>query len=64
MGNGNLERARQLNSFGYYEDELVKVDGEWLFSPRKIYNEQVAAWAGSLDNPVVQPGNGPGLCEP
>jgi hypothetical protein len=45
MGNDNPERSAQLNSFGHYEDELVKVDGEWLFSLRKIYNEQIAEWA-------------------
>ena len=42
MGNANPQRAAQLNSFGHYEDELVKVNGEWLFSLRKIYNEQIA----------------------
>src|SRR5690606_35124933 len=45
MGNDNPERRAQLNSFGHYEDELVKIDGEWYFSKRKIYNEQVAEWA-------------------
>jgi uncharacterized protein (TIGR02246 family) len=64
MGNDNPARSAQLNSFGHYEDELVKVDGEWLFSLRKIYNEQVAEWAAGLDNPVVHPGEGPGLREP
>lgn len=64
MGNDNPERSAQLNSFGHYEDELVKVDGQWLFSLRKIYNEQVAAWAAGQDNPVTNPGTGPGLREP
>jgi hypothetical protein len=59
MGNNNPDRSAQLNSFGHYEDELVKVNGEWLFSKRKIYNEQVAEWAGGLDNPVHNPGDGP-----
>jgi ketosteroid isomerase-like protein len=59
MGNANPERAAQLNSFGHYEDELVKVDGEWLFSKRKIYNEQIAEWAAGQNNPVVEPGPGP-----
>ena len=65
MGNDNPERGAQLNSFGHYEDELVRVDGEWLFSLRKIYNEQVAEWSASdADNPVVHPGTGPGLRQP
>jgi uncharacterized protein (TIGR02246 family) len=66
MGNANPERRAQLNSFGHYEDELVKVDGEWLFSLRKIYNEQVAEWAvgAAVLNPVVHPGTGPKLRQP
>lgn len=64
MGNDNPERGAQLNSFGHYEDEMVRVDGEWLFSLRKIYNEQVAEWsAADADNPVEHPGDGPGLRE-
>jgi ketosteroid isomerase-like protein len=61
MGNNNPERRAQLNSFGHYEDEMVKVNGEWLFSKRKIYNEQIAEWAAGLDNPVENPGDGPRL---
>jgi ketosteroid isomerase-like protein len=66
MGNANAERRAQLNSFGHYEDELVKVDGEWLFSLRKIYNEQVAEWAvgAAVPNPVAHPGTGPKLRQP
>src|SRR5690606_13619621 len=64
MGNANPERAAQLNSFGHYEDELVKVNGEWLFSLRKIYNEQVAEWAAGAENPVAAPGPGPKLRAP
>jgi uncharacterized protein (TIGR02246 family) len=64
MGNANPERAAQLNSFGHYEDELVKVNGEWLFSLRKIYNEQVAEWVAGAQNPVAHPGGGPKLRQP
>ena len=52
MGNDNPERSAALTSFGHYEDELVKVGGKWLFSRRKIYNEQVAAWAAKQKNPA------------
>ena len=51
-GNTNPERAAQLDSYGYYEDEMVKVDGQWLFSKRVIYNEQVKEWIGSDQNPA------------
>jgi hypothetical protein len=29
----------QLLYFGHYEDELVRVDGKWLFKQRRIFNE-------------------------
>jgi hypothetical protein len=64
MGNDNPERGAELTSFGHYEDELVKVDGEWLFSLRKIYNEQVPEWAAGFENPVMHPGAGPKLRRP
>ena len=44
-GNDNPDRKAAATSYGHYEDELVKVNGVWLFSKRKIYNEQVAEWA-------------------
>jgi hypothetical protein len=64
IGNANPQRAAQVNSFGHYEDELVKVDGEWLFSLRKIYNEQIAEWVAGPQNPVAHPGDGPRLRQP
>ncbi len=51
MGNVNPERSAVLNSYGHYEDELLKVNGEWLFSRRRIYNEQEARWAWQGGNP-------------
>lgn len=38
---GNLkDRSKfQFGLFGSYKDELVKVDGHWLFKKRAIYNE-------------------------
>lgn len=51
VGNRNPERSAVLNSYGHYEDELIKVNGEWLFSRRKIYNEQEAPWAWQGGNP-------------
>jgi uncharacterized protein (TIGR02246 family) len=65
MGNANPERKSVVNSFGHYEDELVKVNGQWLFSKRKIYNEVIPEWsAAGAANPVVQPGTGPKLRQP
>jgi hypothetical protein len=36
-------------------DEMVKVDGEWLFSRRRIYNEAIPEWASQYLNPVTNP---------
>ena len=43
--NDNPERRGVFDGFGHYEDELVKVNGKWLFSKRKIYNEGRDEWA-------------------
>ena len=50
-GNNNPERKAVVDSYGHYEDEMVKVNGEWLFSKRVIYNEQMADWIGPTENP-------------
>jgi ketosteroid isomerase-like protein len=64
LGNDNPERSAEVTSFGHYEDELVKVDGQWLFSLRKIYNEQIPEWVAGSENPVAHPGDGPKLRRP
>ena len=50
-GNNNPQRTATLDSYGHYVDELVKIDGKWLFSKRRIYNEQVDRWAAPPGNP-------------
>jgi len=42
-----------VDFFGHYEDEMVKVNGEWLFSRRHIYNEAIPEWSAGRNNPVV-----------
>lgn len=51
-GNNNAERRAVLDGYGHYEDEMVKIDGQWLFSKRVIYNEGVAEWIASSENPA------------
>jgi hypothetical protein len=51
-GNNNAKRAGALDGYGHYEDEMVKVNGKWLFSKRKIYNEGVEKWIASSKNPA------------
>jgi hypothetical protein len=43
--NDNPERRGVFDGFGHYEDELAKVNGTWLFTKRKIYNEGRDEWA-------------------
>ena len=43
--NDNPKRTGVFDGFGHYEDELVKVNGQWLFTKRKIYNEGRDEWA-------------------
>jgi hypothetical protein len=50
-GNNNPKRAATLDSYGHYVDELAKVNGKWLFTKRRIYNEQVADWIAPAANP-------------
>ena len=50
-GNNNPERRAEVDAYGHYEDELVKVNGQWLFSKRVIYNENNAEWIAPAQNP-------------
>jgi hypothetical protein len=51
-GNDNPERRAAIDAYGHYEDELAKVNGQWLFSKRVIYNESVAKWIAPAKNPA------------
>jgi hypothetical protein len=52
MADDGPECAPKLGSFGHYEDELLKVGGEWKFKRRKIYNEFLKDRGSSAVNPV------------
>lgn len=43
----------KMGTFGVYEDELVRVDGEWKFSLRRILNEFLPGRASGPENPVL-----------
>jgi hypothetical protein len=49
--NNNPQRSGTFDSFGHYEDEMAKVKGQWLFTKRRIYNENVEKWAAKPGNP-------------
>lgn len=42
-----------VDFFGHYEDEMVKIDGDWYFSRRHVYNEAIPEWASEYRNPVT-----------
>lgn len=42
-----------VGTFGIYEDELVRVNGQWLFSKRRVLNEFLPGRESSVDNPVL-----------
>lgn len=44
-----------LGTYGHYEDELVRIDGRWLFDHRKIYNEENPELRATDENPVFRP---------
>ena len=48
------DRSGVSGNYGHYTDELRKVDGQWLFSSRKIWNEAMDERAASMENPVRQ----------
>ncbi len=52
LTNDTPQHDVQLLYFGHYEDELVKVNGHWLFKKRTVYNESMPSRA------AVYPGLG------
>lgn len=52
MNNRNPDRTGYSEAYGHYESDLRKVDGQWLFTRRKIYNEEYADRTAPLANPA------------
>ena len=52
MKNDGPERAIRIIGYGHYDDELVRVNGEWLFQSRRINNVQLPGRAGAETNPA------------
>jgi hypothetical protein len=48
----NAEGRMTIGGYGHYEDDLAKVNGEWLFARRRIYNEGNERWAAPPRNPA------------
>jgi hypothetical protein len=50
--NDGPERSIRIIGYGHYDDELHRVNGEWLFASRRINNVQLPGRAGSDTNPA------------
>jgi hypothetical protein len=44
VGNDNATRSNTIGGFGHYEDEIVKVNGQWFSTKGTIFNEGSARW--------------------
>lgn len=50
--NDTRDRWPYSGGYGHYEDELRRVDGHWLFTRRKIFNEVMDSRAAGSTNPA------------
>lgn len=50
--NDGPERSIRIIAYGHYDDELRRVNGEWLFVSRRINNVQLPGRAGADENPA------------
>jgi ketosteroid isomerase-like protein len=46
------DRKPYVRAYGHYEDEMRRVEGEWLFSRRKILNEFLEGRRAEAANPA------------
>ena len=52
LHNDTRDRWPYCAGYGHYTDELVKVDGRWLFARRRIWNEVLADRTAPPENPA------------
>jgi len=52
MANDGPEGAPRIGTFGTYEDELARIEGQWLFTRRRINNEFLPGRGTGKANPV------------
>ena len=53
LSNDRADRQPYVKAFGHYEDDLVKVNGQWLFKRREIYHEQLERRAATSRRPTA-----------
>ena len=52
MANHGPQDAMKMASYGIYEDELARIDGQWLFTRRRVLNEFLKGRESGPGNPV------------
>jgi SnoaL-like domain len=52
MANHGPGDTMKMGTYGLYEDELEKVDGQWLFAKRRVLNEFIKSRTSGPNNPV------------
>jgi len=52
MANHGPGDTMKMGTYGIYEDQLRKVDGQWLFSKRRVLNEFIKSRTSGPGNPV------------
>jgi hypothetical protein len=57
ISTANYRRLPEVLGFGHYEDDLVRLDGKWLFQRREVFNETLDSRRASPDQyPFKQTG--------
>lgn len=54
MANNGPGNTPLVGTFGTYEDELRRVDGDWKFSRRRVLNEFLEGRETGSENPVLR----------
>ncbi|MBS1239784.1 MAG: hypothetical protein H6R45_490, partial [Proteobacteria bacterium] len=52
MANHGEGDQPKIGTYGMYEDELVRVDGRWLFKKRNVLNDFIPSRGTGPENPV------------
>jgi ketosteroid isomerase-like protein len=52
INDDNSDRRAYVGGYGHLEDELRRVDGQWLISHHRVFNEQLEGMAAGSANPA------------
>lgn len=52
FNNDGSDRRPYVGAYGHLEDELRRVDGQWLIARHQVFNEQRESMAAGGDNPA------------